>query len=285
LVLKERKRLPPWFRISLKTGDGFRNVQKHIRSNDLHTVCSSAACPNQSECWNAGTATFMILGELCTRSCRFCGVPKGKPSGLDQDEPQRVARAVVDLNLKYVVLTSVTRDDLRDGGADLFAGTIRAIRDASSGCRVEVLIPDFCGSADSLKTVLEACPDVLGHNLETVPSLYSRVRPQAVYKRSLQLLDRARTFGVTTKTGLMLGLGESYDEVTAVMRDLCSVDCRILTLGQYLKPGRTHLPVERYYSPEEFCSFREKALSLGFKHVEAGPLVRSSYHADNCQTD
>ena len=276
---KERKRLPPWFKISLKTGDGFRNVQKHIHSNKLHTVCKSAACQNQSECWNAGTATFMILGNVCTRSCRFCSVPKGMPDGIDREEPERVARAVAELNLNYAVITSVTRDDLSDGGAEFFAATIKAIRKTSPDCRVEVLIPDFRGSAESLKTVLHASPDVLGHNLETTPSQYSRVRPQALYQRSLELLSRARQCGAITKTGLMLGLGESLAEVRAVMYDLSGVDCKILTLGQYLQPGRNHLPVEKYYSPDEFASLREEARSLGFKHVVAGPLVRSSYHA------
>jgi lipoic acid synthetase len=280
-VEKKRKRLPPWFKIRLTTGDGFKNVQKQIHSNKLHTVCQSAACPNQNECWNAGTATFMIMGDVCTRGCRFCNVPKGIPSGLDRDEPERVARAVAELNLKYGVITSVTRDDLPDGGAEFFASTIKAIRKTSPDCRVEVLIPDFQGSAESLKTVLHASPDVLNHNLETTPSLYSRVRPQALYKRSLELLSLARKFGAITKTGLILGLGEGRDEVISVLHDLSDIDCRILTLGQYLQPGRNHLPVEKYYSPDEFASLREEALSLGFKHIVAGPLVRSSYHANS----
>jgi lipoic acid synthetase len=280
LVEKKRRRLPPWFKISLTTGDGFKNVQKQVHSNKLHTVCQSAACPNQNECWNAGTATFMIMGNVCTRGCRFCNVPKGIPSSLDWDEPERVARAVAKLNLKYAVITSVTRDDLPDGGAEIFAATIKAIRKTSPDCRVEVLIPDFQGSAESLNTVLNASPDVLNHNLETVPSLYSRVRPQALYQRSLELLSRARQIGAVTKTGLMLGLGEGTVEVSSVMHDLRNVDCRILTLGQYLQPGKNHLPVEKYYSPDEFAALREQALSLGFKHIVAGPLVRSSYRAD-----
>ena len=280
-VENRRKRLPPWFKISLTTSERFRNIKELVRSNKLHTVCQSAACPNQNECWNAGTATFMILGNICTRGCRFCNVPKGIPSGLDRDEPERVARAVAELNLNYAVITSVTRDDQPDGGAEFFAATIRAIRKTSPDCRVEVLIPDFLGSAESLKTVLNASPDVLSHNLETTPSLYSRVRPQALYKRSLDLLSQARRFGVTTKTGLMLGLGEGTVEVNSVMHDLRGVDCRILTLGQYLQPGRNHLPVEKYYSQDEFTSFREEAMSLGFKHVVSGPLVRSSYHANS----
>jgi lipoyl synthase len=278
---KRRNRLPAWFKIRFTTGDGFKNVQKQIHSNKLHTVCRSAACPNQSECWNAGTATFMILGDVCTRSCRFCSIQKGMPDGIDQEEPERVARAVAELNLNYAVITSVTRDDLPDGGAELFAATIKAIRKASPDCRVEVLIPDFRGSAESLETVLSASPDVLNHNLETVPSLYSLVRPQALYNRSLELLSRARQCGSTTKTGLMLGLGEGTAEVRSVMHDLRSVDCQILTLGQYLQPSRNHLPVETYYSPDEFASLREEALSIGFKHIVAGPLVRSSYHANS----
>jgi len=280
-VENKRKRLPPWFKINLKTGDGFRNVQKQVQANKLHTICRSAACPNQNECWNAGTASFMIMGDVCTRTCRFCSVPKGTPSNLDREEPERVARAVAELNLKYAVITSVTRDDLPDGGAESFAATIKAIRTTSPGCRVEVLIPDFRGSVESLKTVLKASPDVLGHNVETTPSLYSRVRPQALYQRSLDLLSRARENGAVTKTGLMLGLGESTVEIRSVMHDLRSVDCQILTLGQYLQPGRNHLPVEKYYFPDEFASFREDAVSLGFKHTVADPLVRSSYHANH----
>jgi lipoyl synthase len=281
LVENKRKRLPPWFKIRLTTGDAFKSVQKLVHSNKLHTVCQSAACPNQNECWNAGTATFMILGNICTRGCRFCNVPKGVPTGLDRDEPERVARAVAELNLQYAVITSVTRDDLPDGGAEFFAATIKAIRKTAPNCRVEVLIPDFLGSAISLETVLNAAPDVLSHNLETTPSLYSRVRPQALYQRSLELLLQARRFGVTTKTGLMLGLGEGTVEVRSVMHDLRCVDCQILTLGQYLQPGRDHLPVEKYYSPDEFAALRAEAMSLGFKNIVAGPLVRSSYHAND----
>lgn len=277
----KRKRLPPWFKVGLATDDGFRNVQKQVHSYKLNTVCKSAACPNQNECWNAGTATFMILGNVCTRSCRFCNVPKGIPSGLDREEPDRVAGAIAELKLNYAVITSVTRDDLPDGGAEVFAEAIRAIRKTSPDCRVEVLIPDFQGDAEPLKTVLGASPDVLSHNLETTPSLYSRVRPQALYQRSLDLLSQARQFGAITKTGLMLGLGEGRDEVISVLHDLRGFDCRILTLGQYLQPGRNHLPVEKYYTPDEFALLREEAKSLGFKHVEAGPLVRSSYHANS----
>ena len=274
------RKLPPWFRIRLTANERLTNVRRLIRDNNLHTVCRSAACPNQTECWSAGTATFLILGDICTRGCRFCGVPKGTPAGLDREEPGRVADAVSALDLGYAVITSVTRDDLPDGGAAIFAETIRAIRMRNPRCRVEVLIPDFSGSPESLRTVLDAMPDVLNHNLETVPSLYSRVRPQADYKRSLELLKRAYEHGAVTKTGLMLGLGESIDAVKSVMRDIRRAGCSILTLGQYLRPGRTHLPVEKYYHPDEFDALRQEARSLGFRHVAAGPLVRSSYHAE-----
>lgn len=254
-------------------------VRGLILANKLHTVCQSAACPNQTECWNEGTATFMVLGNLCTRGCRFCNVPKGAPQGLDRDEPDRVAAAVAALKLTYAVVTSVTRDDLIDGGAEIFARTIQAIRSKSPECRIEVLIPDFQGSEPSLRIVLDAKPDVLNHNLETVSSLYSRVRPQADYRRSLELLSRARARGAVTKTGLMLGLGEEREELLSVMRDVREGGCSILTLGQYLQPGKTHLNVEKYYHPDEFAELRDQALALGFRHVVAGPLVRSSYHA------
>ncbi|HXY53796.1 MAG TPA: lipoyl synthase [Nitrospirota bacterium] len=282
---EKRGRLPPWFKARHTASDQFTLVRNKIRTNDLHTVCQSAACPNRTECWNAGTATFMILGNVCSRECRFCNVTKGKPEGLDGDEPGRVAEAVVALRLKYAVVTSVTRDDLEDGGARVFAGTIDAIREKSPGCQVEVLIPDFQGSESSLRTVLDANPDVLGHNMETVPSLYSRVRPQADYRRSLEVLSRAETFGAVTKSGLMLGLGESLDEVHRVMGDLRNRGCTILTLGQYLQPSRKYLPVEKYYHPDEFTELRNNALAMGFLNVVAGPLIRSSYHAERYGTD
>ena len=222
----------------------------------------------------------MILGNICTRSCKFCNVLKGTPEGLDIDEPNRVALTVAALKLNYAVVTSVTRDDLEDGGADLFAATIRAIRAKTPGCRVEVLVPDFQGSDGSLRAVLDAGPDVLNHNLETVPTLYSRVRPQADYHRSLGLLSRAKSYGAVTKTGLMLGLGEQLDEVRLAMNDLRKIGCNILTIGQYLQPNKGALPVEKYYRPDEFSKLREEALALGFRHVASGPLVRSSYHAE-----
>jgi lipoyl synthase len=274
------RRLPPWFKIRLRAGGQLNTVRSLISTNKLHTVCQSAACPNQAECWNEGTATFMVLGNVCTRGCGFCNVPKGVPQGLDQDEPNRVAAAVAALKLKYAVVTSVTRDDLVDGGAKIFAETIQTIRSTSPECRIEVLIPDFQGSEPALGIVLDAKPDILNHNLETVPCLYSRVRPQASYRRSLELLSRAKASGAVTKTGLMLGLGEEKEEILAVMRDLRDIGCAILTMGQYLQPGKTHLMVEKYYHPDEFAALRDQALALGFRHVVAGPLVRSSYHAE-----
>jgi lipoic acid synthetase len=222
----------------------------------------------------------MILGNVCTRGCGFCAVPKGTPENIDRDEPNRVAGAVQSLGLKYAVITSVTRDDLADGGATLFAETIQRIHELAPGCRIEVLVPDFRGSKASLLSVLDAGPDVLNHNIETVPSLYHRVRPKADYRRSLYLLKEAHGYGSTTKTGLMLGLGETDDELVSVMKDLRDVGCSILTLGQYLQPGKNHLPVVKYYHPDEFNSLRERAQSMGFAHVVAGPHVRSSYHAD-----
>jgi lipoic acid synthetase len=276
-------RLPPWFKVRLTTNERLTEVRKLVRNNRLHTVCSSAACPNQTECWNAGTATFMILGSVCTRGCAFCAVAKGVPQGPDLEEPDRVADAVAALKLKYAVVTSVTRDDLPDGGASLFAGTIRAIRAKTPACRVEVLIPDLQGSESALKTVLDASPDVLNHNLETVPALYARVRPRADYGRSLELLRKAGSCGAVTKTGLMLGLGEGMEEVRSVLKDLRSIGCDRLTLGQYLQPSREHLPVEKYYHPDEFAVMRGLALAMGFQQVASGPLVRSSYRAGEQQ--
>jgi lipoic acid synthetase len=279
-IQENKKRLPPWFRVRLATNEQLAEVRNLIRSNNLHTICSSAACPNKTECWNAGTATFMILGNVCTRSCRFCGVPKGTPQLPDLNESDRVAHAVASLSLRYTVITSVTRDDVADGGAFLFAATINAIRNKNPLCRVEVLIPDFKGSANALRTVLSARPDVLNHNIETVPSLYATVRPQADYQRSLTLLTSAYACGALTKSGLMLGLGEVIDEVKAVLYDLRQAGCSMVTLGQYLQPSKYHLPVIKFYHPDEFESLRDAAKFMGFQHIEAGPLVRSSYHAE-----
>jgi lipoic acid synthetase len=279
-VREQTRKLPAWFKIRISSNERMERVRNLVREHKLHTVCRSAACPNQTECWNAGTATFLILGNVCTRGCRFCNVPKGRPEGLDQEEPGRVADAVAALNLNYAVITSVTRDDLPDGGAAIFAETIRSIRVRRPGCRVETLVPDFNGSRASLRTVLDAMPDVLNHNLETVPSQYPRVRPQADYKRSLELLKRAYEQGAVTKTGLMLGLGETMEELGSVISDAAESGCSLLTLGQYLQPGKAHLPVEKYYHPDEFEALRQEALSRGFRQVVAGPLVRSSYHAE-----
>lgn len=277
---KDLKRLPTWFRNRIIANERLADVRRLIKNNNLNTVCRSAACPNQTECWNSGTATFLILGNVCTRGCRFCNVPKGTPEGLDIDEPNRVAHAVGALQLKYAVITSVTRDDLPDGGASIFAATIRQIRAQAAQCRVEVLIPDFQGSEASLLVVLNSAPDILNHNLETVPSLYRHVRPQADYGCSLELLARAYAYGVVTKTGLMLGLGETDDEILSVLKEIRMSGCSILTLGQYLQPGKNHVPVKKYYHPDEFSTLRDQALALGFRYVVAGPLVRSSYHAD-----
>jgi len=279
------ERLPPWLKIRLTTSERLKEVRSLIRMNKLHTVCTSAACPNQTECWNAGTATFLILGNSCTRSCGFCNVPKGTPQIIEADEPARVASAVEALKLTYAVITSVSRDDLPDGGSALFAETIRAIRKRIPLCRVEVLIPDFRGSESALHTVLEAYPNVLNHNIETVPSLYKYVRPQADYDRSIELLSRAHAFGAVTKTGMMLGLGEERKEILSVLQDLRKTGCSLLTIGQYLRPGKNSLPVERYYHPDEFLELRDQAIAMGFRHVVAGPLVRSSYHAGKHMTE
>jgi lipoic acid synthetase len=256
-------------------------LQALMRARTLHTVCEEARCPNIGECWEAATATFMLLGDVCTRRCGFCAVSHGRPTWEDRGEPDRVGQTVADLGLAHVVLTSVNRDDLADGGAEVFARTIRAIRRAAPACGVEVLIPDFQGSASALATVLEARPDVLNHNIETVARLYREVRPGSRYERSLALLDRAgrHPAGPVTKSGMMLGLGEGLDEVRATMADLRAAGVPLLTLGQYLRPSPAHLPVARYVPPAEFDALARAGRALGFRHVEAGPLVRSSYHA------
>ncbi len=253
-----------------------------MRTLDLHTVCESARCPNMGECWEHRTATFMILGNICTRACGFCAVPSGKPLGPpEEDEPERVAEAVEQMGLRYAVVTSVNRDDQSDGGAEIFARTIKKIRERVPGCRVEVLIPDFRGDWQALETVLSARPDVLNHNMETVPRLYRAVRKGAVYERSLELLRKAGEIlpGVATKTGMMLGLGETRDEVIQAMQEIAAQGTHILTLGQYLQPTSEHLPIERYVHPDEFAEYKRLGETMGLKHVEAGPLVRSSYHA------
>ena len=273
-------RRPEWLKIRLPLGEGYTQVRDLVVQNRLHTVCESARCPNIGECWGAGTATFMILGDICTRSCGFCAVKTGRPLGLDLDEPERLARAIQSLGLRHAVITSVNRDELADGGAGIFAACIRAVRRELPGCRVEVLIPDFQGNWDALQTVLDASPDILNHNTETVPRLYHRVRPQAKYARSLELLQRAKAQGAFTKSGIMVGIGETDAEIVDVIRDLRGVDCDVLTIGQYLQPTRDHLPVERFVEPARFARYREIALEMGFRYCESGPLVRSSYHAE-----
>jgi lipoic acid synthetase len=274
---------PGWHRAPAPAGANYHDLKGLINRLRLHTVCESAACPNVGECWNQRTATFMILGNVCTRRCGFCAVQKGPPLPVDYDEPERVAEAVEAMGLQFAVITSVNRDDRQDGGAELFAMVIRAIRRRIPGCGVEVLIPDFQGSHSAVETVMEAAPDVLNHNTETVPRLYRQVRLGARYERSLDVLAHAKTIapGTPTKSGLMLGLGERPDEVLDVMRDLHEHHVDILTLGQYLRPSPKHLPIVRYVPPAEFDEFRRAGYEMGFRHVEAGPLVRSSYHASN----
>jgi lipoic acid synthetase len=272
---------PEWLRAKAPVGDNFHELKKLARGLGLHTVCESAQCPNIGECWNHKTATFMLLGDICTRRCGFCAVPKGRPEPIDWDEPRRVAEAVATLGLKHAVVTSVNRDDDNVGGARIFAETIREIRELTPDCRIEVLIPDFQGQEEPLKIVLDARPDVLNHNTETVPRLYRVVRSGARYERTLNLLENAEKFspGMVTKSGVMVGLGESSAELVEVFRDLGSRGVDILTVGQYLRPSRDHLPIARFYTPEEFRELRDEALRFGFRHVESGPMVRSSYHA------
>jgi len=280
-TVEKVNRRPPWLKARIPGGEKYAWVKKIIASRELHTVCAEARCPNIGECWNNGTATFMILGDTCTRNCGFCAVKTGKPTEVDTGEPYRIAEAIRAMEIRHAVITSVSRDDLSDGGAQIFAETIRQIRATSLGTRIEVLIPDFKGDESALDTVLSALPDVLNHNLETVPRLYGIVRPQASYQQSLAVLDRSMRRGCTTKTGLMVGIGETAEEVIAVMKDVRRVGCDILTIGQYLQPTKDHLPVARFVHPDEFKMFREKGLEMGFKHVESGPLVRSSYHAEH----
>jgi len=273
-------RRPEWLKARIPGGENFVRVKGIIDAERLHTVCEEARCPNMGECWHAGTATFMILGDTCTRSCGFCAVKTGRPGqGLDWDEPARVARAAKLMNLRHVVVTSVNRDERKDGGAPIFAETIRLLRQELTGCTIEVLIPDFKGSEEALRFVLEARPDILNHNMETVRRLYYPVRPQANYDRSLELLRRSKQFGLVTKTGMMLGIGERTEEIVSAMEDIRAAGCDILTLGQYLQPTKEHLPVDRFVHPDEFRMLKERGLAMGFRHVESGPLVRSSYHA------
>jgi len=272
---------PEWLKAPAPLGENYRNLKTLARRLGLHTVCESAQCPNIGECWNHRTATFMLLGDVCTRRCGFCAVPKGRPGPIDQDEPRRVAEAVATLGLKHAVVTSVNRDDDNLGGARIFAGTIREIRALVPACSVEVLIPDFQGLEEALRIVLDARPDILNHNTETVPRLYPAVRSGARYVRSLNLLGNVKRFvpEMLSKSGVMVGLGESTEEVIEVFRDLAAQRVDILTVGQYLRPSKDHLPIARFYAPEEFQTLKREALAMGFRHVESGPLVRSSYHA------
>ena len=285
-----RKSLPPprdpkpdWLKVRFPGGPSYLRLRQLVQGQRLHTVCEEAHCPNIGECWEQGTATLLLLGDVCTRACGFCAIASGRPTDLDADEPARVATTVQELGLRHAVLTSVTRDDLPDGGASIFAASIRRIRQLSPDCVIEVLIPDLQGNWSALAAIMEAAPAVLNHNLETVPRLYGRVRPKAIYAQSLDLLRRARGLGprAITKSGVMVGLGESQNELIEVFRDLRCAGVDVLTVGQYLRPSAWHLPIDRYYAPDEFASLREEALGLGFQHVEAGPLVRSSYHAAN----
>lgn len=275
-----RLRKPEWLKVKLPAGKNYSDVRKLVHSNDLHTVCEEAHCPNIGECWNNRTATFMILGDTCTRNCRFCNVKTGATFPLDNDEPRRVAESVRKLQLKHAVITSVTRDDQPDGGAGIFSEMVRQIRIEQPDCTIEILIPDFQGNEEAFGEILKNPPDILNHNIETVPRLYKTVRPQAEYERSLRLLRWFKEAGLLTKSGLMVGLGETKQEVFAVLDDLRKYGCDIVTIGQYLQPSKKHLPVDRYVNPDEFKEYEIYAKSIGFLDVVASPLVRSSYHAD-----
>jgi lipoyl synthase len=280
-VVRPREPKPPWLKVRAPGSPNYLRLKTLMRDLGLHTVCEEARCPNIGECWHHGTATFMILGDVCTRACTYCAVAHGRPSEVDRAEPERVANAIDALGLSYVVITSVDRDDLDDGGASIFAETIRQTRSRLPECRIEVLIPDFQGNDDALRAVLDAAPDVLNHNTETVPRLYRMVRSGGRYARTLELLDRSHRYApnIPTKTGVMVGLGEEFDEIVSTFKDVRDAGCRILTIGQYLRPTESHAPMVRYYHPDEFADLKRIALDLGFVHVESGPLVRSSYHA------
>jgi lipoic acid synthetase len=275
------RRLPEWFKARIPGGENYARLHNLMRGLGLHTICEEAHCPNLGECWEAGTATFLILGDVCTRSCSFCAVKKGRPGEIDKFEPIRLANAVKTLQLKHCVITSVNRDDVSDGGAGIFAECIRLIHAQVPGCAVEVLIPDFIGDWDALRTVIEARPEVLNHNTETVPRLYRRVRPKAAYERTLELLARAKKMdpSMLTKTGIMVGLGETWQEIEETMADIHDADVDILTIGQYLRPSERHSHIAKFYTPQEFKQLAVDGMKLGIKHVESGPLVRSSYHA------
>ena len=274
--------IPPWIRIRVSEGENFKQLKGLVQDRKLHTVCEEARCPNIFDCWSRRTATFMILGDVCTRACRFCAVTSGRPTELDLGEPLRVADSVAQLGLRHAVITSVDRDDLADGGSGIFARTIRAIRRRSPDTTIEVLTPDFQGDLEAVRTVVEARPDIFNHNTETVPRLYARIRPKAVYANSLALLRHVKALApsMVTKSGLMVGLGETEDELVEVFRNMRAHNIDVLTVGQYLRPTKKHAEVVRYYRPEEFADLKATAVQMGFRHVEAGPLVRSSYHAD-----
>jgi lipoic acid synthetase len=272
---------PPWLKVRLTQGENYLDIKNLMRSQTLHTVCEEAMCPNIYECWQARTATFLILGDICTRNCGFCAITTGRPTHLDRQEPQRVAQTTKAMGLKHVVITSVTRDDLADGGAEIFVGCIEEIRKEVPECGVEVLTPDLLGNWDALAAIVAAKPDIFNHNTESVPRLYPWVRPKAKYERTMELLRRVKEQdpAIVTKSGIMVGLGETREEIHQVLVDLCANQVDVLTVGQYLRPDQKHLPVEKYYTPEEFLEIKEEAQALGFRHVESGPLVRSSYHA------
>lgn len=282
---KVRIKKPNWLRVKLPTGESYREVRSIVSEHKLHTICESGSCPNMGECWGEGTATFMILGNICTRSCGFCAVQTGKPDAVDEFEPGRVAHSVKLMNLKHAVITSVDRDDLKDGGSLTWAQTVRAIRAQSPGTTLETLIPDFAGKWENLQNIIDVAPEVVSHNLETVRRLTKAVRIQAKYDRSLEVLFRLKKGGMRTKSGIMLGLGESHEEIIETLDDLASVNVDIVTLGQYLQPTPKHLPVAEFVTPERFAEYRDYALKLGFKYVESGPLVRSSYHAEKHVAD
>ena len=271
---------PDWLKVKLPTGDNYSDVRNLMRNNKLNTVCEEARCPNIAECWNHRTATFMILGDTCTRSCGFCNVKLGMPTELDLDEPRRVVDAIKKLNLRHAVITSVNRDELEDGGASIFKECVRLIREEKPDCTVEILIPDFKGDEKAFEIIMQYSPDILNHNLETIKRLYHAVRPQAKYERSLNLIKWFKSKGMKTKSGIMVGIGERKDEVLDLMMDLYEHGCEIMTIGQYLQPTKVHLPVDRFVTPEEFRMYKEEGLKMGFKIVESSPLVRSSYHAD-----
>jgi lipoic acid synthetase len=277
---RPRPRLPAWFKVRMRQGPDYQDIRRTMDRLGLHTICEEARCPNVWECWNNRTATFLILGDVCTRRCHYCAVTTGRPAPLDAEEPRRVADAVAALGLRHAVVTSVNRDDLPDGGAAMFVETIRLIRRFHPTCTVEVLIPDFGGDGQALRAVVEAQPEIVNHNMETVARLFPAVRPQGKYQRSLELLRRAKQDGATTKSGLIVGMGETMEEVGEVMRALREAGCDILTIGQYLQPTKAHLPIARFYHPDEFAALKREGSALGFRHVESGPLVRSSYHAE-----